>query len=436
VSDWLAPILESETFTSRYDVGAPLGEGAMGVVFRARHRGLERPVALKFMRPGSLDDVTRRRFRREALLAAKLVHPNIVMVFDAGDDFGIPFIVFELVDGWSLRALLDSGPLKVRLALHIARQAALGLAAAHEHQILHRDVKPENILLDFQNQVKLADFGIARPLLPEPGVTGEGLIMGTPTYMSPEQAANRVLTGSSDQYALGIVLFEMLWGRPPFDGATAEILAQHLRDKPRLPEDAAHVSPRTRELVYRMLAKTPEERFPNMLSVSKELEALLADPLQDAAAAARVQPPRASTGTVLTRTPEAVPAHLEQVGTTHVPARVWAPAWRTQAATLAWVLLVLSVVGLGAWGRRLPLAAAIRDGAVREPVPTPRPMEQWYLETQDASGLRLGEVVGNRRSKIYHVVGVDRSNLPTFKNRVKFDTERAAQAGGYRRSRY
>src|SRR5581483_9297609 len=204
----------------RYELEELVGTGGMSSVFRARDRQLERRVAIKILHEHYADDPEYlERFRREARAVARLSHPNIVTVIDRGDDDGRQFIVFEHVEGENLKELvLRSGRLPVRRALELALAVADGLAFAHDHGLVHRDVKPQNVLLSRDGDVKVTDFGIARSLHVEHGVTQTGTVLGTGDYLAPEQASGKSVSPATDVYSLGVVLWELLAGDVPFVG--------------------------------------------------------------------------------------------------------------------------------------------------------------------------------------------------------------------------
>ena len=208
----------------RYRLDAVIGRGGMSTVYKAFDTVLERPVAIKLMhREIATDSDQLERFRREARAVAQLNHPHVVSVIDAGEEpldddagmgaAGTPFIVLEYVDGETLKSMIRrDGPLEIPQALAYAIEIARALGAAHERQIVHRDVKPQNILIDPEGGAKITDFGIARSLAEE-GLTMAGRVLGTTDYVSPEQALGQAVTPQSDLYSLGIVLYEMLTGR-------------------------------------------------------------------------------------------------------------------------------------------------------------------------------------------------------------------------------
>ena len=224
------------TLGGRYRLLELLGQGGMATIYRARDAQLERDVAVKLLRPEfGKDPDFLARFRDEARSAASLNHPNIVAVFDFGEDASGPYIVMELVDGQDLGAILrENGPLAPRQAARVSVEVAKALHAAHVRGIVHRDVKPSNVLVGRDGRVKVADFGIARALA-ESQLTMPGVTMGSVHYFSPEQARGEPATVASDIYALGIVLFESLTGQRPFsgDGAAAVALARLTTTPPR-----------------------------------------------------------------------------------------------------------------------------------------------------------------------------------------------------------
>ena len=291
----------------RYTIAAVLGRGGMSSVYRARDGVLERDVALKILDPRySGDPEYVERFRREARAIARLSHPNIVTVIDRGQVDGCEFIVFELVRGENLKEVARfRGPLPIAEALALAHQAARGLAFAHEHGIVHRDVKPQNVLVDSDGVAKVTDFGIARSLDGDDGLTLTGTIMGTGDYLSPEQALGARADERSDQYSLGVLLFELLTGDVPYAGETTLVVAtKHVNDPvPSVRERRPEVSPRLDVLVRRAMAKRPEDRFPSTDALLGALEACMAEE-----AAAR-PPLSADGGSTQILAPAPAPAH-------------------------------------------------------------------------------------------------------------------------------
>jgi serine/threonine protein kinase len=247
------------TLGNRYTLTERIAAGGMGDVWRATDAVLGRDVAVKVMRANAAEDATfAARFRDEARHSAGMSHQNIATVYDYGEDDGTAYLVMELVEGDPLSAIIARGPLPPARVRSIAGQAALALAAAHAAGVVHRDVKPANILVTPDGRVKLTDFGIARAA-DGASHTRTGEVLGTPQYLSPEQALGRGATGASDLYALGIITQEMLTGRKPFDSgsAVATALAQVNDPAPPLPDT---VPPDLRRIVEQSLAKDPADR--------------------------------------------------------------------------------------------------------------------------------------------------------------------------------
>jgi predicted Ser/Thr protein kinase len=268
-----------DVIADRYELEELCGSGGMSSVFRACDRLLDRRVALKILHEHYADDDDYvERFRREARAVAQLSHPHIVTVIDRGEDGGNQFIVFEYVDGENLKQFVGrSGRLPLRRAVEIAISVAEGLAFAHANGLVHRDVKPQNVLVDEEGEIKVTDFGIARSLDVDHGVTQTGTVMGTSNYISPEQASGQPVTPATDVYSLGIVLWELLTGDVPFPGETFVAVAlRHINDPPPdLLELRPDAPPRLRAVVERALAKEPERRFPSMEAFAAELRAVL-----------------------------------------------------------------------------------------------------------------------------------------------------------------
>ncbi|MFN7957293.1 MAG: protein kinase [Holophagaceae bacterium] len=270
------------THFGSYRLLSPLGEGAMGEVWRALDLRLEREVALKILKDA--DDLRRKALIGEAKLACQLNHPNIAHIYDAGDVEGTPYIAMELVEGRTLRALVGA-PLEAGALQELARQAASALSHAHQKGIVHRDIKPENLLLTDEGQLKILDFGIARRGAEDAGLgptshhqtlverTAPGYSQGTPAYMSPEQANGQALTGQSDQFSLGVVLYELATGVHPFlRGNLVDTLYAVTRDEPRPLSELRPDLPRTvQDAIHRLLAKAPTQRFPNLQALASGL---------------------------------------------------------------------------------------------------------------------------------------------------------------------
>jgi eukaryotic-like serine/threonine-protein kinase len=270
-----------ESIGGRYELEELVGSGGMSSVYRAHDRMLERKVALKILHSRLGDDGEYvERFRREARAVAQLAHPNIVTVIDRGEDEGRQFIVFEYVDGKTLKQIVDAeGPLPIDEVLTLGIEIASGLAFAHERGIVHRDVKPQNVLLNGDSRAKVTDFGIARSLDVEHGVTQTGMVLGTSDYIAPEQASGQPVDDRSDVYSLGVVLYELLTGEVPFPGESFVAVAmKHIHEPaPSVLERRADTPPRLALLVDAMLAKDHAFR-PSMDEVVAELESIRRDP--------------------------------------------------------------------------------------------------------------------------------------------------------------
>jgi eukaryotic-like serine/threonine-protein kinase len=270
-----------ETVAKRYELEELVGRGGMSSVYRAHDSLLERYVALKVLHEQySKDEDFVERFKREARSVAQLQHPNIVTVIDRGEQDGRQYIVFEYVEGENLKELVvRRGRLEVREALEIAIEVAHALGFAHEHGLVHRDVKPQNVLLNGDGRAKVTDFGIARSLDVEQGVTQTGTVLGTSNYIAPEQASGKHVDQHSDVYSLGVVLYEMLTGELPFPGESFVAVAlKHVNEAPPSVVDVrGDIPPRVAEAVDRALEKEPKRRFPGMDAFAAELEACLAD---------------------------------------------------------------------------------------------------------------------------------------------------------------
>ena len=269
--------------SGRYRLIAPLGEGGMATIWRALDEQLDREVAVKILRPQfSADAGFAARFKLEARSAAGLSHPNIVGVYDYGTDGadGEQYIVMELVDGRDLAAILkERGSLSRDDAVRVAIGVASALEVAHRKGIVHRDVKPGNIMITDAGDVKVADFGIARAVS-EASMTVTGTTLGSVHYFSPEQARGDEVTGASDVYALGIVLYEALTGRRPFEGDSAAAVAlKRLNEDPPTPTALGHpLPPGLEAIVMRALARDPADRYPDAGAFAEALRVWRRDP--------------------------------------------------------------------------------------------------------------------------------------------------------------
>src|ERR1035437_568751 len=279
--------LTSGTKLGPYEIQSPIGAGGMGEVYRARDARLNRDVAIKILPASfSADPERLQRFARESRAAAALNHPNILSIFDIGEDHGAPYVVSELLEGETLRDRLRNGPLSSRKAIDYAQQIAKGLAAAHEKGIVHRDLKPENLFITNDGRVKILDFGLAKLTRPEADLSGDaptqqvgteaGTVMGTVGYMSPEQVRGKSSDSRSDIFSFGAVLYEMVSGKRAFHGeSSVETMSAILKEEPPdLAETNRNVSPALERIVRHCLEKNPAERFQSARDVAFNLEAL------------------------------------------------------------------------------------------------------------------------------------------------------------------
>jgi len=294
------------TTLGRFRLGPKLGAGGMGVVYLAEDQSLGRRVAVKVLPPELVaDPVRRQRFLREAQSAAAVSHPNIAMVHDIGELGGCTFIVMEYIEGQSLRELLAQGQLSPSHALALGASVADAVAAAHAAGVVHRDLKPENIMLDAAGRPKVLDFGIAKldAVATSPGqavtpITREGLPIGTPGYMSPEQVRGVSVDHRTDVFSLGVILYEMLSGRPPFVGPTPfDVIVATTRDEPPAVSTLdARIPQRVAQIISACLAKDPAARPSSMATLASELRSV-AGSLESLELGAAVAPRVTSTWT-------------------------------------------------------------------------------------------------------------------------------------------
>ncbi len=267
-----------ERFAQRYEILAELGRGGMGTVYRARDLELEEEVAIKTVRPEFTTDATLLgRFKDEIRLARRLSDQNIVRTHDFGEWSGVYFLTMEYVEGITVRELLDTrGRLGISSTLAIASQLAHSLAVAHEHGVIHRDIKPQNLLLDAAGVLKVMDFGVARLAERSTSITEAGLVVGTPAYMPPEQLMGEKVDARSDLYAAGVVLYECLTGRLPFEASSVVSLVAKLLSQEAQPPAVVNpeVPPALSALVLQLLAKKPEERVQTAAELVERLAPL------------------------------------------------------------------------------------------------------------------------------------------------------------------
>src|SRR5258708_4992740 len=272
-------IMVGTTLSGRYRLEARIGSGGMSTVYRALDETLQRQVAIKLMnREVASDSDLLERFRREARAVAQLSHPHIVGVIDAGEDEGRPYIVFEYVEGETLKERIRRvGRLPIAEAVAYAIEIARALGAANARHLVHRDVKPQNVLIDEEGSAKVTDFGIARTL-EEEGLTADGRVIGTTDYVSPEQALGQPVTGQSDLYSLGIVLYEMLVGEVPYKGENQVAVAmKHVREVlPDVQSQRPEVSAALAAVVDRATAKRQQDRNTANAELITNLETVIA----------------------------------------------------------------------------------------------------------------------------------------------------------------
>ena len=265
----------SKTFGGRYEVLEQIGSGGMAVVYKAKDLLLNRVVTIKLLREQFLtDEEFVRRFRREAQAAASLSHPNIVSIYDVGKDGNVEYIVMEYVEGRTLKEIIrDYAPLSTEQAINVARQVAEAINHAHQHHIIHRDIKPQNILVTAEGRAKVTDFGIARAVSAAT-VTHTGDIVGSVHYLSPEQAKGIQSNEQSDIYSLGIIVYELLTGKVPYDGETPiSIALKHLQELPVAPSKLnPRVSKELEAVIMRAIAKSCDERYASAQELLEDLD--------------------------------------------------------------------------------------------------------------------------------------------------------------------
>jgi serine/threonine-protein kinase len=268
-------------FDGRYEVKEVLGVGGMGVVYRAFDRDLGEPVAIKTLKPDNLagDTAALERFKQEIRLARKITHRHVVRTFDLGEANGMYYLTMEYVEGTPLKKLIGSrGKLPIPVTLTIGKQLCRALEVAHEQGVIHRDIKPQNLVVEPNGFLKVMDFGIARLATPNAGqgLTQEGAAIGTPDYMSPEQLSGMELDARSDLYAAGVVLFECVTGRVPFEAETTwALIAKHLEEEPPNPRELNPDVPEAlAKVILRAMAREPKDRFASAVQMHDALAAI------------------------------------------------------------------------------------------------------------------------------------------------------------------
>mgnify|MGYP005841846751 CR=1 FL=1 len=341
-------MLQGSTFNQRYRLLGPLGEGGMAVVYRAEDTLLGRPVAVKVLREQlARDESFLSRFQAEARAAASLSHEHIVAIYDVGYDAGHHYIVMEYVDGPTLKELIaKSAPFPVGRAVEIAAQVLSALDHAHRRGIVHRDVKPHNVLLTADGRAKVTDFGIAR-LATAAALTQTGEVFGTAYYLAPERASGREATAAADVYAVGILLYEMLTGRLPYTGdSPVEVALKHLQQEPTPPRRLNPAVPAGLEdVVLRAMAKDPAQRFGSAAEMHQTLLAY----------------ERAAADTTAALTPGARRTAAAVAGIGGYAAQAAAPARKPGARGFNWLMALLFLATLTLLALLFPVGRLFYD---------------------------------------------------------------------------
>jgi serine/threonine-protein kinase len=372
---------------SRYRLGEQIGAGGMARVYRAEDTRLDRTVAVKILSAQFADDPSFvDRFRREAQTAAKLNHPNVVGVYDNGAEDGTNYIVMEFVEGRTLAEFLSGGGrLSPTKSVEVAEAVCAALAYAHERGVVHRDIKPGNIMVTRDGLVKVMDFGIARLTTTAETVAQTAAVLGTAAYLSPEQAQGQGVDGRSDIYSLGCVLFELLTGSAPFSGDTAMAVAmKHIQDAPPVPSKVnSEITPQMDAVVMKALAKNRDNRYQNAEEFREDLERLRRGELVSAT------PIMAAPTQVIDRRP---PAHPGEATAVLPPGEEEGRKWWVAALIIAGILAIL------AGGAYLLANALLSDAGRRVDVPNVvgRTLEEAQAELADR-GLRVAPEVRSER---------------------------------------
>jgi hypothetical protein len=364
--------LEGLFIGGRYEICRHIATGGMAAVFRGWDHRVERPVAIKVLRQlEHADQPAIARFRREAHAAAMLQHPNVVRAYDFFEDSGCYYLVMEYIDGINLKQHLKRrGPLPADEALEIAGQVCAALRAAHAHGFIHRDIKPQNILMDPQGVAKVTDFGVVH-ITRGTTLTTDGVVLGTADYIAPEQARGEPLSPATDLYSLGVVLYEMLTGRVPFTGPTPMAVAALHASVPVPPPRriATSLSPYVEALVLRALRKDPAERYASAAAMSLAIRGAQQAPAACADAvepAARAEPADAAAVAVGAASPVLAGAAVSQgavqsaLGTGQAVSG--APASGAQVAARVEVEVEVEEGAGARWGAAAPQRQAVTDG--------------------------------------------------------------------------
>jgi eukaryotic-like serine/threonine-protein kinase len=375
----------------RYRLVQPIARGGMATVWLADDPVLSRKVAVKILKADlAADEATRARFRHEAISAARLSHPCIVSTYDTGDDDGTAYIVMELVEGPTLRQLVqDTGGLPVRDVVKLGTQVADALDAAHRAGLVHRDVKPANVLVPPRGPVKVTDFGIAKAAGID-DLTKTGTVMGTARYLAPEQVSGKPTDARTDVYALGLLLFECLTGHPPFGGDTdvATAMARLTTSAPSIRAERPDVPPALDDVIHRCLARNPEQRFDSAADVREALRRAELDPTGSVAR------PNTAAHAVVAGPPSQTQARYvgaDDTNTAPVPAPAAAPTRRRRRRAWPWVLLLLVLLGAAA-AAIVVLASDDSTGNGASGVPTPSDVEPTITATAfDPYGIPPGD---------------------------------------------
>ena len=413
----------------RYVIVEEIGQGAMGVVYKAVDPLIDRTVAIKTINLDlSKEELANfeKRFQREVQSAGKLNHPNIVTVYDVGRTEGVAYMAMEFLEGKELREILDSGVvLPIEKITHISSQVAEGLAFAHEHGIVHRDVKPANVMVMKNGLIKITDFGIAQ--MSSASRTVSGMVMGSPKYMSPEQVVGQAVDGRSDIFALGVVIYEMLTGKTPFAGDNiSAIMYQILNDEPVPPKNLNQSIPDTiNYIVLKALAKHPDKRYQNAKELARDLKryktmdiSSLSETIKTPDSLERRKAPREHLGDAT----QVLPSLVTNVAVTRGAPALSAAWWSTPrlllyAAIPAMIIVFALVVTFtkprvpadkpaaapaqvaAAPAQRAPIAPAapaIVEMPVTPPTPAPPPVS---TESKTASAKTPNAVLDTRSSK-------------------------------------